>query len=207
MPSIDQVLAWLLSLPPGTMYGAGMVFAFIENVFPPAPSDVLIAGCAFIAAAGDASLTLTFLAVLSGNLIGAVAMYVVGHRYGSAELHRRMEARGMLSREERIERLYGRYGLAALFVARLLPGVRGIVPTIAGAFRVPPARAMLAIGLASALWYGLVTWLAFRVGENWEDYLREIRIVGRWGSVLAIVVFVVLAIVLVRIFRRRRAPE
>jgi membrane protein DedA with SNARE-associated domain len=205
MPTIDQAFAWLLALPPVALYGAAFGLAFIENLFPPAPSDVLIGFCVFIAAAGGgASLPVAFASVLVGSVAGAAVTYAFGRRYGAGAVHARVEARGQERREERLERMYMRYGLIALFIARLLPGVRFLVPMVAGAFRVNAASALGLIAAASGLWYGALTWLAFRVGDHWEAYAGDLAALGKWGTIIGLVLAAIGITVGVMFMRRRR---
>lgn len=205
MPSIEQVFAWLLGLPPGALYATAFGLAFIENIFPPTPSDVLIGLCAFVAAAGGTPTSSIFGVVMAGTLLGAAFTYALGRKYGAQGLHARMEARGWVGREKRIELAYIRYGLVALFVGRLIMGVRSIVPMVAGAFRVHPALAMAVMGIASAVWYGIIVWMASRVGENWEVYTEQLVAFTRWGTGVAGGLVLIGAIVLgVWLYRRRK---
>jgi membrane protein DedA with SNARE-associated domain len=54
---------------------------------------------------------------------------------------------------------------------------------------VPPVRAVLAIGSASALWYGTVSYLGFTLGGNWQ---RVSQIVVEYGHALAAAALVIL---------------
>ena len=60
---------------------------------------------------------------------------------------------------------------------------------------------MAAITLASGAWYGLITWLAFRAGNNWEDL---VRMVGQAGKITAIVAAGLIALIGVIWYRHRR---
>lgn len=200
---MQPVLDWLSALPPAALYLAIFAAASIENIFPPAPSDVVIAFAGFLAARGGHSATPAFIAVLLGNLSGAIAMYALGRRLGADWIHRRFR------RDERAQRRlsdwYARYGLAALFVSRFLPGVRALVPPLAGALRVPPVGAILTMGIASSIWYGIITVLAFRAGNNWDVLRDTITRFGTWLS-LGAVALVVIAIA-VWLMKRRRGER
>ena len=69
------------------------------------------------------------------------------------------------------------------------------MPPFAGALRVPPVRAGLAIAGASAIWYGSVSYLGFTLGGNWQ---RVMRLIAEYGRVLAAVaaIFLVLGAVI-----------
>jgi membrane protein DedA with SNARE-associated domain len=183
VPSIDQVFQWLTALPAIALYAAAFWLAFIENVFPPFPSDLFIGLCAFVAARGDALLTITFVCVLAGNVSGAAFTYALGRKYGAAELRARLEARGWIQGEQRLETMYAKYGMIGLFIGRMIPGIRGIVPMLAGAMRIKASRVLAIVTVAAALWYGLLTGLAYSVGDNWERYSARISALGRWGTI------------------------
>ena len=202
---LQSVFDWLTALPPAALYAALALFAAAENVFPPLPADSVVAFGAFLAARGDASLAGAFLATWLGNVTGAMLMYALGVRFGAERLHQRFPA--LVARDgaaSRVTELYVRYGVAALFVSRFLPGVRAVVPPMAGALRVPPVTTAIAIALASAIWYGGIAVLAYRVGAHWDALTERIASLGRWAGVAAVVVVAAAAAVVYARRRRRR---
>lgn len=199
--SLQSILDWLLTLPPSTLLPAMALLAAAENIFPPIPADVLIAFGAFIAARADASPIPAFLTILSGNVAGAMIMYAVGRRYGASYTEERFHLKHKETADESLYRLYQRYGLFALAIGRFIPGVRAIVAPFAGALRAPVLGTLAAITLASASWYGLVTWAAFRAGSNWEGLVKT---VGRMGTLTAIVAVVLIAGIGVAWYRHRK---
>jgi membrane protein DedA with SNARE-associated domain len=206
--TLEEAFAWMIGLPANALYAAAFAFAAIENVFPPFPADAFVALCAFVANPGEASLVLTFGSVVIGNVLGASITYGLGRRYGAAGLHRRLEARGLVRKEEKIERLYERYGLVAIFLARMIPGVRGIVPPFAGAMRISAVWTHVVIAMASVVWYGFVTLLAYRAGDDWRAFVSQIARLGKMGagvSLLLVLAFAGLVWWLVR--RRRQAGQ
>lgn len=188
--NLQSIIDWLLTLPPSTLLPVMALLAAAENVFPPIPADVLIALGAFLAARSDASPIPAFLAVLFGNVAGAMAMYAAGRRYGATWTEKRFRLKHKETADDSLSRLYDRYGLLALAIGRFIPGVRAIVAPFAGALRASVFGTLAAITLASGAWYGLVTWAAFRAGNNWEDLVQT---VGRMGKVTALVAVVLAA--------------
>jgi membrane protein DedA with SNARE-associated domain len=177
---MQGLLDWLTSVPTAVLYVALAAISAVENVFPPLPADTVVAFGSFLAARGHGTAGGAFLATFAGNLSGAMAMFAAGRRYGAVRVERRL---GSASAANRLTAFYGRYGMFALFVSRFLPGVRALVPPFAGALRLPPGRVALVIGSASAIWYGLITVLAFRVGSDWDALLAHLR---AWSGRLAI---------------------
>ena len=172
------MLDWLAALPSAVLYLVLAVVAAIENVFPPIPADTVVAFGAFLAARGHATLAGAFLATLGGNVAGAMGMYAAGRRFGAERLAQRLARGGAAAR---LQNFYGRYGIFALFVSRFLPGVRALVPPFAGALRLPVWRVLVILASASAIWYGAITILAYRVGADWPTLQVQMR---EWQHVL-----------------------
>ena len=193
--NLQAVFDWLLTLPQSTLLPIMALLAAAENIFPPIPADVLIALGAFIAARSDASPMPAFLTVLFGNVAGAMAMYAAGRRFGASWTEKRFHLKHKETADDKLSQMYERYGLFALAIGRFVPGVRAIVAPFAGALRASVLGTLAAITLASAAWYGLVTWLAFRAGSNWEDLLRTIGRAGKWAGLGAAVLFAVIGFV------------
>jgi len=199
---VSGILDWLETLPVAALYACLAIIAAIENVFPPVPADTVVAFGSFLAARGHGTALGAFLATWVGNVAGAMAMYAVGRHYGAEWLQQRMARRGGADMQQKLERMYGKYGLLAIFMSRFLPGVRALVPPFAGALRVPPLRAAAMIAIASAIWYGTVTIVAYRLGANWEEATARL---GGYQRTIAIGVGAVAVLALLAwLIRRRR---
>jgi membrane protein DedA with SNARE-associated domain len=198
---LDRLLDWFAALPSALLYVALAVTAAAENIFPPLPADTVVAFGSFIAARGKASPVATFLAIMIGNISGAMAMYWVGWKYGSERIMRRMGGAG--AGEARLQAMYARWGLGAIAISRFLPGVRAIVPPFAGALKVGALRAGLAMTLASALWYGMITYFAYQAGANFDALRARMAAGQKWLGIGASVIVAVG--LLVWWLRRRRA--
>jgi membrane protein DedA with SNARE-associated domain len=199
---MTALLEWLGTLPASLLYLAIAAAAFAENVFPPLPADTAIALGAFVAARGDASAVGAWGATMIGNLGGALLMYQLGQRLGAPWLARKLPALGGPEAAERVRRHYARHGLWALSVSRFIPAVRAVVPPLAGALGVGLGRAMVAMSLASALWYGVITWLAFTLGENVEALLAA---VGQSQRLLTSAAVAIAGMALLIWWKRRRS--
>ena len=202
---MDGILAWLSSLPPVALLSAMAALAAVENIFPPIPADAIVAFGGFLAARSGASPWPSFLAVWGGNMAGVVLMFFLGRRYGSARLEQRYKLDKSGKADARILTWHRKYGTAAFFFSRFVPGVRAVVPPVAGALRIPFPGAMIAIAAASGMWYGALTWLAFRAGNNWEELLATIQRLGTGTAVGA--GLILLVVVGWWYLRRRRGRE
>jgi membrane protein DedA with SNARE-associated domain len=173
------LVQWLSGVPLGVLYLLMALFAAVENVFPPVPADTIVALGSWLAARGQGSPLWAFLATWVGNVAGASAMYFVGRRHGSGWMRRRFPALADERGERRLRELHGKYGTLSLLLSRFIPGVRALVPPFAGALRLPPVSSLAANAIASGVWYGLVSYLAFRAGASWSALMATIARDGR----------------------------
>ena len=180
--AVNALLQWLSALPEAALLPAMALAAALENIFPPFPADVVVALGGILAARGGISPWPAFLAVWAGNVAGAMLMFALGRRFGAEWIARKFHLATSGAADRRFEGWYKRAGVAGLFLSRFIPGVRAIVPPVAGAMKLPIVSTMLAVATASAIWYGGITWLAFRAGANWELVMRTVTRYGRWAA-------------------------
>jgi membrane protein DedA with SNARE-associated domain len=203
-PDMIELLAWLTSLPDPLLYGAIVLAAFAENVFPPLPADTVIALGAFVAARGNGTEFGVWSATMLGNVGGAMLMYGLGHRYGLPWLMKRFPAIVSPSAADRFAERFKTQGMAAVVVSRFLPAVRALVPPMAGALGIGAVRAAIAMTLASGVWYGLVCVLAFRAGASADVLLARIAEQQRLIGAIAVAIVLMAAVI---VWWRGRAPR
>lgn len=201
---MEGVLSWLGGLPPAALYLILAIVAATENFVPPIPADVIVAFGSFLAAREHRSPIPTIIAVVIGNVGGAVGMFALGRRFGAEWIRRRLRVMGDQA-EQRVRQWYHRFGLPALFLSRFLPGVRAVVPPLAGAIRVPAPGAIAAIATASTIWYATLAMIAYRLGSEWSLIAAAIKEFQTTAAIIAGVIVVLGAAVWWVARRRRKA--
>ena len=202
---VQAILSWLAGLPPVVLYLSLVLFAAVENVFPPLPTDTVVAFGTWLAARGQGSALAAFVCTWLGNIAGAAAMYAVGRSHGTEWMRRKFPRLADEAGEARLRSLYSRYGLVALVVSRFIPGVRALVPPFAGALRVPAIPALGAMALASGVWYGFISYLAWKAGSDWDAVTALIARSGRLVTIAACVVALVGGLLWLRHHRQASA--
>ena len=156
---------------------------------------------AFLAGRGVMNPWLVFALTWAANVGSGAAVYALARRHGE------LVTRGFLGRHiftpntvAQIARQYEKHGTYGIFLSRLLPIWRGVVMPFAGIAHVPAARALIPLALASALYYGALTWLVTRLGTDFETVVAALK---HANTVLAIVAGVFVLIIVVWIVRRR----
>src|SRR2546429_1843337 len=99
-------------------------------------------------------------------------------------------------------RQYARHGTYGIFLSRLLPVWRAVVPPFAGVAGVPPVRALVPLALASGLWYGGLTFFVATAGANLQTVLAALGRVNSGLGAVALGVLIFLAVWTVRRLKR-----
>ncbi|TFG46473.1 MAG: hypothetical protein E4H41_02095 [Gemmatimonadales bacterium] len=163
-------------MPPLAVYAVLAALSLIENFFPPVPGDAVLALGAFLTVTGSLDPVTLFFVCWVPNFIGATGVYFLARRLGGGLFESRM-GRRLLSPEgiASLERGYIRYGLLGVFLGRILPGVRAVVAPFSGLMRLPPLRALVPIGVASALWFAGLILFGRYIGQSWEGIQQALR--------------------------------
>src|SRR5688572_9701498 len=85
---------WITGVIARLGYTGVAALTFLENLFPPIPSELVIPLAGFVAAQGDLRLATVIAVASAGSLAGAALWYEVGRRVGERRLRRWVEQHG-----------------------------------------------------------------------------------------------------------------
>lgn len=139
-----------------------------------------------------------------GDLVGASIGYAIG--YWGEELVERHGGKFHLSakRLERARGWFDRYGIVAVFVSRLIPGVRFAFPYVAGIAKMPYWRFIAAAAAGSLVWITGLAFLGRAVGSDWQSWRNHLEYVDYFF--IALVVAAIVYFILRRARAGRRGP-
>ncbi len=168
MPAqVDWLLDLAARIPIWSIYLLLGVGAAVENVIPLVPSDTFVLIGAVLAERGVLEPRLVLASAWTGNVSAALGVYAMGRRYGRGLFHTAWGRR--LLRPHQLQRLsdfYGRYGLFSIFAVRFFPVFRALDPVFAGISGLRFWKAALPLGLAGALWYGILLYFGMLLSRN-----------------------------------------
>lgn len=208
-PVLPGELEWLLELvgriPVWAIYLVVGLGAAVENVFPPVPSDTFVLLGAFLAEQGTLAPALVLAVAWVGNVSAALAVYGMARRYGRG-IFETAWGRWLLRAEQlqRLSAFYERYGLFSIFAVRFLPVLRVVDPVFAGISRLRFWKAALPLGLASAVWYGVLLYVGMLASRNLP---RLLGLVEQVNTGLLLGALAVALIVAFWWWRTRRSRE
>ena len=194
-------------------YGAIFAAMFLENLFPPIPSELIMPLGGFYVQQGQLQFIPVVLAGLIGTVLGALPWYGIGRLINEQRIEQWLERHGRwigISAEElaRSRRWFSRYGTALVFWGRLVPGIRTLISVPAGIELMPMAPFLIWTTAGSLIWTLLLTIAGMVLGEGysnvevWIDPVSKVIKVGLVVAVLAGGIWLAL-----RIWRRRQSAD
>ena len=167
------MFTWITNLLDQLGYAGIALLMFLENVFPPIPSELIMPLAGFDAQRGDLNVVLVVLSGSIGSLAGATVWYYVGRWVGEDRLKRWAGRHGRLmtlsrSDVDRVNRWFDQHSEPAVFFGRLVPAIRTLISVPAGLFEMSLGRFLLYSGLGTVLWTAALTAAGYLLGSQYK---------------------------------------
>ncbi|MBN1239228.1 MAG: DedA family protein [Gammaproteobacteria bacterium] len=190
---------WVIGLVEAGSYWGIVLLMTIENVFPPIPSELIMPLAGYLAAQDHVTLWGAVLAGTAGSVFGALPLYWLGARIGSERIKRFADRHGRwltITRGdlERAEHWFDRRGWLAVFVCRLIPGIRSLISIPAGVRRMNMALFLLVTTVGTGMWAALLGSVGYFLGRNYQQVERYVGWVS-WAVIGALVAWYVIRVV------------
>lgn len=188
-----------------TLGGPGVaLLLFLENVFPPIPSEVILPLAGVSAGLGQHPYYSMLIWATIGGVVGAYVLYGLGYAFGAKRVRRLCEKLPLLEVEDFDKSLdwFERHGTAGILFGRMIPGVRSLISIPAGVYRMPLWRFTLLTLAGSGIWNTIFVTLGYFLGGNWnviEPYTDALSYL-----VYAIIAGLIIWFVASRVLRNRR---
>lgn len=182
---------------------------FLENLFPPLPSELIMPLGGFLVHQGRLELLPVLLAGLLGSVLGASFWYGVGRWLDEERLQRWLLFRGRWfglppTLLPRSRRWFDRHGVLVVFWGRLIPGIRPFVSLPAGFELMPAFTFLLWTTAGTGIWVFVLTLAGLALGSAYGQVSLWL---GRFSLVVVpLVVMALAAWVLWLCWRRQRHP-
>jgi membrane protein DedA with SNARE-associated domain len=173
-------------------FGIGFLM-FMENLFPPIPSELIMPLAGFTVSKGEMNFQYAVLAGVVGTLLGALPWYYAGKLLGEQRLRSLFDRYGKwlgLSGDDidKANRWFHRHGGKAVLLCRLVPGVRTLISLPAGISEMSMAPFLLYSGIGTTLWVGLLTYAGVKLGDHYdlvEQYMAPLSKLVLGGLLIA----------------------
>jgi membrane protein DedA with SNARE-associated domain len=151
----------------------GVFFLMVaENVFPPIPSEAIVPFAGFTAGQGSFDLATVIMVALAGSLLGNLPWFFAARWFGAERLLALTARFGrfFFVRPDDVAAAitwFDRHGPWAVFLGRLVPGVRTLISIPAGLSHMGFVTFVLYSALGSVIWIGVLAYLGFTLQQNW----------------------------------------
>jgi membrane protein DedA with SNARE-associated domain len=139
----------------------------LESMVAPVPSELVMPFAGFLIFTGHFSVAPVMVASTLGSIVGSLLSYGMGMlgkpvvlRYGRYLLLNPHHL-------EWTEEFFLRHGGKTIFLSRFIPVVRHLISIPAGLARMPLIPFILYTAVGATLWNGFLTYLGFRLKQNW----------------------------------------
>ena len=173
---------WIIQTMESLGYlGIGLLM-FLENLFPPIPSELIMPFAGFTVADGKMSFFPAITAGVIGTVIGALPWYYAGKFIGEPRLRELADKYGKWitvsgADIDKANRWFTRHGIKAVLFCRLVPGVRTLISLPAGLNNMALVPFLIYSTVGTVLWVTFLTFLGYKLGKNYpliEEYIDPI---------------------------------
>lgn len=198
---MDKISEWVLMIMEQFGLLGVTVMMFLENVFPPIPSELIMPAAGFAAAMGKMNLILVIIAGTLGSVLGALPLYYLGTVFDEKRLFVLAEKYGkyVLVKPSDItnaQNWFHKYGKTVIFFGRMIPAIRSLISIPAGMARMPMLPFLVLTAIGSAIWTTILAYAGYILGANYDQVEAFIEPISK------IVVVVVLCIGAIIAFMR-----
>ena len=165
---------WVIRLIEQSGYlGVGFLM-FLETVFPPIPSEVIMPIAGMAAAEGKMSFGFVVASGTSGAMLGNIVWYLAARALGVDRLEPLIRRHGRWvtmtwPEVERAQTWFRENGIFFVFLGRLVPTVRSLVSVPAGLLKMRFKTFFIASTIGTAGWTALLATAGYRMRQNYGD--------------------------------------
>ncbi len=165
---------WVVRLIEQSGYLGVAFLMFLETIFPPIPSEVIMPVAGMAAAKGKLGFVAVVASGTAGAMLGNMVWYLAARALGIHRLRPLIDRYGRwltITWPEvvRAERWFAQHGIAFVFFGRLLPTIRSLVSVPAGLLRMRFRNFFIASLLGTASWTTILATAGYKLQENVED--------------------------------------
>ncbi len=201
MGFVEQGINWLQTLSPVGVLALMFFIAYIENIVPPAPSDVLLIFAGTLIGIGTVGFFPSLIVSTLGSVTGFLTAYFIGRYFQQSVMTGRLSRWLPVNTMQIVEGLFQKYGYGVIVANRFLAGTRAIVSFFAGMSRLNLPITTTLCAVSALAWNAMLLYLGKIFAGNWRaaaGYLET------YSKVATVIVVALLALVLWRYFRKSK---
>lgn len=169
-------------------------FQFIENLFPPSPSDVVLLFLGSLVSFGRIDFVALLVVATAGSTFGFLTMFSIGKAFGEKILDKGKFKFITQESLAKTRRWFNRWGYGIVVLNRFLSGTRAVISFFAGAAELSTIKSTFLAGISALTWNFLIIYAGMTLGNNWKRALTFLELY--WKIVLIILIAIILLYVI-----------
>lgn len=162
---------WITSIMEQLGYFGIALLMFLDNIFPPIPSEIIMPSAGYTASQGQLLLVGVVIAGCIGSLVAAALLYWVGYTFNHERIFRFVDRYGKFLFLKSVDvkkslDWFEQYGHRIVFFGRMIPAVRSLISIPAGMSHMPFWKFMFYSSLGTIIWTTFLASVGFYFGEN-----------------------------------------
>lgn len=207
----EWIAEWVLNTMNSLGYVGIAFLMFMENLFPPIPSELIMPFAGFTAAQPDGKLAIApaIIAGVLGTVLGAFPWYYLGKIMGETRIRGWIAKHGKwigISVEEldKTQRWFQKHGKKAVLFGRLVPVIRTLVSLPAGFSNMPMAQFLIYSTIGTLGWVSLLTGIGYWLGVQKLDYHLVDQYLSPVSKAIAVLLVLAFGVWVVRHWNKRK---
>ncbi|OQP84162.1 alkaline phosphatase [Rhizobium rhizosphaerae] len=167
---------------------------FLENVFPPIPSELIMPLAGYRATQGDMSIVTVIIAGSIGSLLGILPWYLAGRLLGEHRVKAFAARHGRWltltpADVDAADRWFRAKGMMAVLFGRLVPTVRTLISVPAGIAGMPFLPFLLFSAVGTVAWTSLLALAGYALGQAYDTVAAYVDPVSTTVLVVMVLVY------------------
>ena len=194
---------WIISIMEQLGYWGIALLMFLDNIFPPIPSEIIMPFAGYSASQGQLLLVGVIVAGCIGSLLAAAILYWIGYKFNHDSIFRFVDRYGkyLFIKSPDVKKSldwFEQYGHRIVFFGRMIPAVRSLISIPAGMSHMPFWKFMFFSSLGTIIWTTFLACVGFYFGEN-QALMQNI-----FSQVSHFIIIIVIAIMIWILYRRHK---
>ena len=198
----EEILNQISSFPPIWIYVTLFLFSFVENVFPPSPSDLVVLIGGTLVSTGVIHFIPTLMLTTFGSILGFMVLFYIGSAVDKKVIHSGRIKFIPVDAVNKVEAWFNKYGYWVILANRFLPGTRAVISFFSGLSQLKVEKTVVLATISAFAWNAIILYLGIVFGDNVnvvDEYLSTYS-----NIVIAVTVFVVLIIIIRNILQKKK---
>ncbi len=188
-------------------YVGVLVLIFLENIFPPIPSELILLASGFLITKTNLNIFIMIIFATLGSLLGGILLYYLASLLTKNTLIKLINSKALkfLNLKEKDIDLsfnwFNKKGNISVLICRCIPILRSLISIPAGIFKMSIFKFLLYTTIGSLVWNSIIIVIGYIVGDN---FLVINEVLKKYSYIFVALIIIIGVIV---IFRKRRKNE